>query len=131
MRKPAMTMPVADERRAAKRFRAYQYTAYIKRCGWLGKVRAGREAAVLDFNRYGAGLCCDSRFKVGEQLELSICSSSEKVSNIQAEVCYLRRERGECFVGLRFVQQDSTAIPDSTRMSVLAGMERVILQQLV
>ncbi len=126
-----MIEPTTQERRASERYHAYQYTAYIKRHGWLGKVGFRKEAAVLDFNRHGIGLCCDQKYKVGERLNLSIQSATERVSDVQAVVCYMRRQRGESILGLQFLEEERLdPVPCSAPKSVLAGMEQVILRQL-
>lgn len=126
-----MVVPMTQDRRASERYHAYQYTAYIKRSGWLGKVSVSREAAVLDFNRHGIGLCCDQKYKVGERLNLSIQSKTERVSNVLAVVRYVHRQRGESLLGLQFLEEKAPdLIPNSPRKSVLAGMEQVILRQL-
>ncbi len=119
-----MNVTASQDRRASERFRAFQYTAYVKRSGCLGRIGMSSEAAVVDFNRHGVGLCCDKKFKVGDRLTLSIQSRS-------AVVRYMRRERGECLLGLQFIEASAPdSVLSSARKSVLAGMEQVILRQL-
>ncbi len=126
-----MNVTAPQDRRASDRFRAFHYTAYVKRSGCLGRFGMSNEAAVVDFNRHGVGLCCDKKFKVGDRLTLSIQSRSERISNIQAVVRYMRRERGECLLGLQFIEASAPdSVLSSARKSVLAGMEQVILRQL-
>lgn len=126
-----MSISAGQDRRTCERYRTVQYVALVQRRGWLGNFKSQAEAAVIDFNRNGAGLCCDKRFKPGDQVKLSIQSPWERISDIHGVVRHVHRDRGECYLGLQFVEgNDFNTVLSNAGQSILAGMEAVIMHQL-
>lgn len=126
-----MSISAGHDRRTCERYRTVQYVANVQRRGWLGNFKSQTEAAVLDFNRNGAALCCDKRFKEGDQVKLTIQSPWERISNIHGVVRHVHRHKGECHLGLQFVEgNDFNAALSNAGQSILAGMEAVIMHQL-
>lgn len=126
-----MGVTATQNRRSYKRYHTLKYTALVQRCLGLGRFGGRREAALVNFNRNGAFLCCEQNYKKGDRLKLTIQSATERVSNIHARVRHVRQLKGECYIGLEFVDsKDFQRVLSNEHKSILAGMENVIIHQL-
>ncbi|MEZ5547522.1 MAG: PilZ domain-containing protein [Pseudomonadales bacterium] len=126
-----MSVSRKENRRNYKRYRTLKYTALVQRWIGLGQFGVRREAALINFNRNGALLCCEQSYKEGDRLRLTIQSANERISNIHALVRHVRQVKGECYIGLEFVEgKDFQRQLSGERKSILASMEEVINHQL-
>jgi len=115
------------ERREKLRCPGLCFSASVQRLSGLQRFSKPYEASIIDFHRFGAGLCADKKIAVGNKVRLIIKSPTEEVSGINAVVCYVRALPSGYWFGVRFTRSVSGKAGEQ---SVLAGLEKMIKEQL-
>lgn len=116
-----------DEHREHLRCPALTFTATVQKLNGLQRFSKPYTANIIDFHRFGAGLCAARKIAVGNKIRLTIKSSTEEVSNISAVVCHVRTLSTGYWFGIRFTR---SATDKSGGQSVLAGLENMIKERL-
>lgn len=119
--------PEAHERREKLRCPGLRFSASVQRLSGLQRFSKPYEASIIDFHRFGAGLCADKKIAVGNKIRLTIKSPSEEVSGINAVVRYVRTLPFGYWFGVRFTRSVSGKADEQ---SVLAGLEKMVKEKL-
>lgn len=115
------------EHREQLRCPGLMFSATVQKLNGLQRFSKPYTASIIDFHRFGAGLCAARKVAVGNKIRLTIKSSTEEISNISAVVCHVRARSTGYWFGVRFTR---SATEKKAGLSVLAGLENLIKERL-